>query len=396
MTTVSADVRRLRLIRRHRLDGSAASVEEAVGSVVVLHATDPATVFLSVLARCRRASLSDVSAALHERRTLVRMMAMRRTVFVAPVQTAPVVHAAASLGVAATMRRRLLQQLQSSEVEPPVLDDLDTWLAAVEAGAEESVRTRGVATAAEIVADESRLATALLPRSNKPYDVRRSITSQVLVLLGAQGRIVRGEPQGGWTSRRHRWEPAERWWPTGMPAWQEPSARTELLRRWLAAFGPATETDAAWWTGWNLGQTRQALKGLDLRTVDLDGTEGFLLAEDDFDEPPPTSEPSVALLPALDPTPMGWKQRQWFLGVESKAIFDSYGNIGPTVWWNGEIVGGWAVRPGGSICWRLLADRGAAVGRATAAAAATLEPKLAGATVVPSFRTPLERELCAG
>ena len=93
---------------------------------------------------------------------------------------------------------------------------------------------------------------------------------------------------------------------------------------------------------------------------------------------------------------MGWKQREWFLGVEPRAIFDPYGNIGPTVWWNGEIVGGWAVRPGGSIAWRLLADRGAAVGRATADAAATLEIKLAGVTVVPTFRTPLERELCAG
>ena len=38
---------------------------------------------------------------------------------------------------------------------------------------------------------------------------------------------------------------------------------------------------------------------------------------------------SVALLPALDPTPMGYVERDWFLGPHAPALFDRSGNIGP-------------------------------------------------------------------
>ena len=361
-------------------------------ALVVLHATDPASISLSVLARCRTASLVDVAAALHERRSLVRMMAMRRTLFVVPVETAPVVHAAASLGVAEQMRRRLLQQLRTNPTEPALSGDREAWLADVGQGAETSVRARGTATAAQIAADEPRLQTALLPTGEKKYDVRRNITSQVLVWLGAEGRIVRGEPQGGWTSRRHRWEPAERWRPAGLPAVPEPDARAELVRLWLARFGPGTVADLQWWTGWTLGQTRTALAALETESVDLARTPGLVLAGDREGGAEP--EPAAALLPALDPTPMGWKERDFYLSaVDRRAIFDTNGNIGPTLWWDGEVVGGWATRPDGEVAWRLLVDRGAAATEAAAQAAAELQARLGGAVVVPSFRTPLEREL---
>ena len=76
--------------------------------LVVLHATDPATVYLSVLARCPGLSLKDVASALYDDRVLVRMLAMRRTLFVVPRALVPVVHHAASLDIAAQQRRQLL------------------------------------------------------------------------------------------------------------------------------------------------------------------------------------------------------------------------------------------------------------------------------------------------
>ena len=108
---------------------------------------------------------------------------------------------------------------------------------------------------------------------------------------------------------------------------------------------------------------------------------------------------AATLLPALDPTPMGWKERDWFLPAEEtsrQSLYDAYGNIGPTVWWAGEVVGGWAVRADGSVATRLLTDRGGAAARAVQEAAEALLPRLQGTVVVPSFRTPLERELASG
>jgi hypothetical protein len=125
--------------------------------------------------------------------------------------------------------------------------------------------------------------------------------------------------------------------------------------------------------------------------VDLDGTTGLLPAGDL--EPVPAAEPRAGLLPALDPTVMGWSERGWFLDGHGPALFDRSGNAGPTVWWDGRVVGGWAQRRDGEIAFRLLEDVGADA--AVEAAAERLHAWLGPVRVTPRFRTPLERELCA-
>jgi hypothetical protein len=116
------------------------------------------------------------------------------------------------------------------------------------------------------------------------------------------------------------------------------------------------------------------------------------------DDLEPVAEPApwVALLPALDPTPMGWSERSWYLGPHAPALFDRSGNIGPTVWCDGRIIGGWAQRPGGEVAYRLLEDVGGQAGREVAAAADRLAGWLGPVRVTPRFRTPLERELATG
>lgn len=375
--------RRARIVRQLQ----AQSAVEAASTVVVLHATDPATVYLSVLARCSNLTADDVARELYDERRLVRMMAMRRTLFVVPAELVPVVHAAASLDVAARMRRRLLTQLATLPTDPELPDDLDGWLANVEAGVIEAVDRLGAASGADLAQAEPRLRTALLPTTDKAYDVRRSITTQVLAVLGADGRLVRGRPSGGWTSRQHVWEPASAWWPDGIEPLDSALARVRLVEAYLRRFGPATEADVAWWTGWAKSATRTALAAV--QTVERAG--GLMLADDEDATEDPA--PTATLLPALDPTPMGWKERDWFLPEEPRDLYDAYGNVGPTVWWGGEVVGGWAVRPDGSVATELLSDRGNDARRAIADAAEALMSRLGGTVVVPSFRTPLERRL---
>jgi hypothetical protein len=81
--------------------------------------------------------------------------------------------------------------------------------------------------------------------------------------------------------------------------------------------------------------------------VDLDSGVGFVLPHDLESTPKP--KPWVALLPALDPTTMGWQAREWYLGAHKDALFDRNGNAGPTIWGNGRIVGGWAIRKSGEV-----------------------------------------------
>jgi hypothetical protein len=391
--TISVRRRRQAVVRRHHLAGDAASPEAVTRAVVALHATDPASVYLSVLARSAASTLPDVSAAMYERRALVRWMAMRRTLFLLPHADVPVVQAAISGPLAVVLRRRLVSQLKRNGTEPPIGGDLEAWLTRLQGLVEEALRARGSATGAELAADVPPLRTFIPPRAAS--DRPQNVTSALLTMMSAQGHIVRGTPTGSWTSRQHRWEPVEQWWPGGLPELAAEDSQRELARRWLTRFGPATAGDLQWWTGWNQATLRHALRGLPVEEVDLHGGAGIALATDDPDDGA-TAQPSAALLPALDPTPMGWKQRDWFFGIPQHHVFDNRGNIGPTLWWDGEIIGSWAVTSEGQVRTAVLADRGAAARSAVQDVAARLEARLQGTAITPAIRTPIERELAEG
>jgi len=140
-----------------------------------------------------------------------------------------------------------------------------------------------------------------------------------------------------------------------------------------------------------LGQVRTAVAALDVTEVDLDGMPGIVLANDV--DPTPAPGPWVAFLPSLDPTTMGWKQRDWYLGDHGKTLFDTNGNAGPTVWSDGRIVGGWAQRKSGEVVYRLLEDVGVEVAAAIDNEAARLTGWLGAVRVTPRFPTPLQRQL---
>ena len=378
--------RRARLGRRHLLVPAdrAPDIATAAGTLFGLHATDPATVYLAARARVAGVEPGDVEAALYDDEVVVRRLAMRRTMFVLPVDLVPIAQAACSDEVAARERVRLAKQLETDGVARPG-KGLD-WIDAQRGPALAALAARGEATAVQLSRDVPALGRKLLMSPGKRYAATVSAASRLLVVLDAEGVVVRGRPGGSWISTQYRWRPAPP--PTG-PAWEAEAARVELARRWLAAFGPATEADLKWWAGWNLGQTRAALAGLDLARVALDDGEPAVVLVDDV-EPVRRPKPWVALLPALDPSAMGWYRRDWYVGPHRDALFDSTGNIGPTIWADGRIVGSWAQRPDGSVATGLLEEPGAAVVRAVQREASSVEEWLGERRFVTTFPTPVE------
>jgi len=390
---ITTDERRARLAVRHRLVPSARVDDDIAAiarSVVVLHATDPATVVLSALARMRSPNPTAVERALYDDRTLVRMLAMRRTLFTVATADAGLVQSASGHAVATAERKRFLTMLDGVAGLPK---DRSRWLRRVEMAALAAVAELGEATVAELSKRVPELARQIPVNEGTRYAGTIGVGSRVVFLLAAEGRLVRGRPKGAWTSSLHRWVTMDDWVGGPLAAMPAAEARAELARRWLERFGPATVADLKWWTGWTLGSTRAALAELHMEGVDLDGTEGLVLADDT--EPPPPPEPWVALLPGLDPTTMGWQQRAWYLGDHKAQLFDGNGNAGPTVWADGRIVGGWAQRRTGEVAVRLLEDIGQEREAQVAIAAADLERVLGEVRVVPRFPTPLARALVA-
>jgi hypothetical protein len=384
-----AAARRARLATRHLLApsarcGTAAGVAQ---SLIALHGTDPASVFLAIRARTTSVDSAMIERALYEDRTLVRMLGMRRTMFVVPAELVPVIQAACTDQVAERMRADFARRLEQSGVT----SDGAGWLKETGEATVAALAGRGAATGAELAQDVPRLREQIIISVGKSYGGPASMSSRVLMLLSAQGRIVRGRPRGGWTSSQYQWQLPGTWLPgQADPPPAEP-ARAELASRWLRAFGPATPADLQWWTGWTAGQVKAALRQLPVAEVDLDGVPGIMLAGAEI--PRIDQEAWPALLPALDSTAMGWRGRTWYAGDQTAVLFDRSGNIGPSVWWNGQIVGGWAQRRDGEVVVRLFQDIGTEPAAAVAAEAGRLASWLGTTRVVPRFRTPLEREL---
>jgi hypothetical protein len=309
--------------------------------------------------------------------------------FVVPDAAASVVQSACTGAIALQLRRRYQQLLEASGV----IDDVPNWWARLAISTLAALRQRGEATAQELGEDVPELKTQIRRAEGKSYAAAQSVATWMLMQLSAEGKIVRGRPRGTWISSQYRWLPMEAWLPSGLMPLSMSSAQAILIGEWLRAFGPGTTADLKWWTGLTLADVKRALQQLEVVEVDLDEGVGWVLAEDT------TSvldvEPWAALLPALDVTAMAYIQRDWFLGPHAPRLFDRSGNIGPTVWCEGRVVGGWGQRPNGTIAFTLFEDIGHAAEAQVGDAAHNLEAWLGSARVTPRFRTPLERELSA-
>jgi hypothetical protein len=390
---ISTAQRRARLAVRHHLAAGARAADpaRAAHALIGLHSTDPASVYLSARARVPGLSHADIDDALYDARTIVKHMAMRRTVWALPTELVPVVQVAASDAIAANERRRLARDLERSAVTR----DGAAWVRKAEAAAMEVLAELGPTFGRALSTAVPMLRTKVTIGSG-PNAQQVGVVTRIATILSASGKVTRARAGGAWHERQPRWVRMADWVPAvteSAPIAPE-AARQELVRRWLRAFGPAPFDDLVWWTGWNVTTTRSTLQAVKTVEVELDDGSIGIVLEDDLGTVPAPS-PWVALLPSLDPTTMGWKHRDWYLGGHRGLLFDQNGNAGPTIWADGRIIGGWAQRPGGEVVVRLLEDVGSEVARAVEEEAARLTCWLDGVPVRPSFPTPLQRELSA-
>jgi hypothetical protein len=378
--------RRSRIGRRHALARTdrAANVVEAARRVVCLHATDPATIFLSAQARVPGMNVPDLERALYVDRALVKHLAMRRTLFVFPRERLADAQAGASDRVAAVERRRLADVVEKAGLHR----NGTRWLQKASSAVIAALSDGRERTFTELRGEVPLLDGAIAYGEGKTWGGQVPIGPRVLTVLSAEGAVVRATNAGAWTASRPRWTTMAAWLGAPLEPRSEAEGTAALVEAWLRAFGPGTEADVAWWLGSTLTAVRRALVTLKAAPVDLDGRPGYVLP-DDLDDAGPVT-PWIALLPPLDPTPMGWKERDWYLGPHKGHVFDRNGNAGATIWCDGRIVGGWRLQ-GADVEVQLLEDVGRAARRAIDAEAARLTGWLAGVKVQPRFPSPLCR-----
>lgn len=390
MRYITTAERRARLGSRHFLAGAATSPEATAGAMVGLHSSDPATVYLSLRARLADFGHADLERALYDDRSLLRMLGMRRTMFVVTHDLAAVMDAACTKALAPPERRRLIRMLAGQHLA----ENPEAWVEDVSDRTLAAISARGEALAVELRDDVPELAVKIQFGEGKKWGAAVGASTRILFLLATEGQIVRGRPRGTWLSSQYRWAATADWLGHELPALDRAEAQADLLSRWLRQFGPGTLTDLKWWTGWTVRDTKAALAAVDAVEVEVDEGSGYLLPDDV--EAVAAPKPWAAFLPGLDPTPMGWKERTWFLGPHQDTLFDRNGNIGPTVWVNGRIVGAWGQLQGGSVVHELVESVTNAEQRMIDKQRSRLETWLDGTVVMPRFPAPLQKQLAAG
>ncbi|MEX0796732.1 MAG: winged helix DNA-binding domain-containing protein [Acidimicrobiia bacterium] len=344
--------RRRRLAHRHLLSPELRTPDlpTVVDALVALHSSDPVTVYLTAAARLDNPSIDVIDHALYSERKVFRHHAMRRTLWVMGKETIGAAHASCTLKIADAEERRFLAWLEDT----PSISRPRAWLEMATERIVDYLSTSAPASTREIGLALPDLAEPVKVALGTRQETTIPGHSRALLLAALNGIVVRTRPRGTWIASNYIWDTARRW---GFPALtgQEPAQGTaELLVRVLDRFGPCTLTDLKWWTGWTLTMTRRALADISAAEVALEsGATGWMNASD-VDDSVNDPGPWIALLPGLDPTTMGWKERDWYLATDVAAhVFDRNGNAGPTIWADGQVVGGWAQRANGEIAFDL-------------------------------------------
>jgi hypothetical protein len=322
-------------------------VVQVVEDICALHATSALTPYLSLWSRVKWSSRQQLDTELYENRRLVRVLCMRRTLHIVLSENLPVFFQATKKQVQGQFlseARGLLMQagLCKEGEEAGALDRLHQRIV-------EILADQGPSTVSEISELVPELKIKVEYDVDKPYAGEYSLGSRIVPGMCILGLLVRTKPRGSWRSNLHEYTPLAVWLPdVDLESLTPDEAQARLVRSYLAAFGPATLEDIAWWSGFSKGETRKALSVLDDEIVEaeIEGLGGgYLMLTTDRQQLQETQlgpEPTVNLLPSLDPYIMGYRDRRRFLAPEHyEKVFDRAGNAIATVWVNGQVVGAW-------------------------------------------------------
>ncbi|MBI3974860.1 MAG: AlkZ family DNA glycosylase [Armatimonadetes bacterium] len=317
-------------LARHHLDRRVprTRLTQVVADLCGAHAQLMSAAELSLWARVSGLTQADVREALWERRTLVKTWGMRGTLHLFPAADLPLY--AAALRTRTGYRR-------------------DAWLKMVGLTLEEVERVSDAVRAAldgrQLTREE--LADAVADRAGPK--VRRRLLSgwgEMLKPAASRGSLIFGPSRGQHVTfvRPDQW----------LKRWRDldgDGALREVLRRYLAAYGPATHDEFARWWGIDPAPARRLMAALDvdLEAVEVDGRRGWTLAGYARRIRAMGPPRGIRLLPNFDPYVMGYRPREEFVPADFAArVFRPQAWISPVLLVDGRAAGVWAHRRRGS------------------------------------------------
>ena len=309
------------------------SIARIVQDVVGLHATVATTPYLSLFARRANFEKEQLDEALYDRSTLAKLRCVRTTIYVHTRTNLPTVYAA----TAALIRDASRKYMHRRGIDEKVFEELSHAVL-------------------ELLADEDRSAAEIRRALDSGID-----TSALLYHMCDLGLLLRRRPLRSWRDRSFHYGRFDQHYPdVDLHSLAEEGALVELVRQYLAGFGPALEEDVYWWFGLPKAKVRRALYALEGETeeVEIDGLEGAHIILSDQREPLERYEKDrrevVNFLPMLDSYLMGYQVRRRCLDPRhTEHVFDRSGNATSTIMLDGKIIGVWDFEHRNPPCMKL-------------------------------------------
>lgn len=304
--------------------GSARDPAEIARAVAGVQAQDQFAARLSFRSRSRRLKASDIDRARTEERSLLRTWVMRMTIHLIPSEDAGWWLPLFEPRIEKWSRRRLEQLGMPPRIQERALREVVRML-----------EQDGPLTRTEV---GNRLRGIGIRLDNMTR-------GHIMGLAVSSGNACLGPDQKGGSCLVLR-----RDWLGKPPPFDREAALAELARRYLGAFGPATDRDFAYWAGLPLRDVRAGLEAIAAELEQVRVSEGVLLALADR-RPRLPRRGQVRMLGAFDTYLLGYKDRRFTTGDEHGAtVSDGGGGIYPVVLRDGVVLGGWsASRRGGRV-----------------------------------------------
>jgi len=316
-------INRFVLCKQHLTDDSRIdNIVQIVGDISGLHATSPTTPYLSLFARTHDFAKKQLDEELYIKRNLAKIRCMRKTVYILPKEMIPIAYSATKRMVELASEKYSqylgITRKQYDETSKSILKILeDTGM-----------------TVKEI---KNVLRTELN-------------ISAIVNLMCDQGLLIRGHPRHGWKSNIHTYYPFWDYFPDiNLNAVNEEKAKELLMKKYIASFGPVSEDDIIWWTGFLKREVMGMLEGLEdqITQVEISNLKGiYLMLTSDLKSLQflKLEKHVLTLLPSLDPYLMGYKERERYLNPQYyNYVFDGSGNATSTILLNGEVIGVWDI-----------------------------------------------------
>lgn len=305
--------------------GSATDPAEIARAIGGVQAQDVYAARLSFRSRSRRLTAADIDRARTEDRSLLRTWLMRMTIHLIPTDDAGWMLPLFEPMIEKWSRRRLAQLGMPPRTQGKALRAIERALDA------EGPMTRPEAA--------ERVASAGVELNTQ--------TRLHITLLAVSSGIGCLGPDRGRTTCLVRRED----WLGKLPRFDREAALAELARRYLRAFGPATDRDLAYWSGLGLGDVRSGLGAIAAQVVETRvGDQTMLALKRRSARWPRPGE--VGLLGAFDTYMLGFRDRDFAVSRQHAVNVKAGGGgwIRPVIVRDGEVIGGWRYsRKGGRI-----------------------------------------------